>query len=591
MFRKLSAIFLSLVILVVWVGNVSAVAEEYPIQEIEVTTVENPYNKLHFYFSNEEHAFIDSSSELQEAVNSIVQNTNVKTRSGAPTDSEITVTVEFTSDFMSTPAYNDFAKERENIDSIEDLRDFRHRLNEYSKAYHDNLISKNLSSVDLLDYKECEVIEYSPFVTITMDVYDVSAESLHELCEMSNVKNISLSDEAYAEDEASWDQTLNAINAYDIVNDGTYTGEHIRIGVYELNGICDTTHANLIFKDITVRDYSVGISDHATNVTSILAIMAPDAEFYVSKVDGEGISWFIEQGCDIVNCSFGYLNVLAGYRYDIDGLYDYQISTHFITVCKSAGNISSSNPNGVITSPGYACNVITVGGVNLDNSGRWVWASGACHRSYTPQVKPTVAAPFVVNIPNIGEGGGTSYSSPLVAGSVALLMDADTGYCAYPERVLSLLISTAQKNYGYETNSNTNHFDEKTGAGIIDLERMIDSNRFIVCYNDEPELGKQIVVLGEDLTEGTEIQIGLAWIVTCYFDVEGEEEICVTDYDLQIFDSDGNYMDSSSYTKSNIELIRFTAPKDDRYQIRIYQWGEMSPHVVEDWIALSYNYE
>ena len=589
MFRKLSAIFLSLVILVVWVGNVSAVAEEYPIQEIEVTTVENPYNKLHFYFSNEEHAFIDSSSELQEAVNSIVQNTNVKTRSGAPTDSEITVTVEFTSDFMSTPAYKDFAKERENIDSIEDLRDFRHRLNEYSKAYHDNLISKNLSSVDLLDYKECEVIGYSPFVTITMDVYDVSAESLHELCEMSNVKNISLSDEAYAEDEASWDQTLNAINAYDIVNDGTYTGEHIRIGVYELNGICDTTHANLIFKDITVRDYSVGISDHATNVTSILAIMAPDAEFYVSKVDGEGISWFIEQGCDIVNCSFGYLNVLAGYRYDIDGLYDYQISTHFITVCKSAGNISSSNPNGVITSPGYAYNVVTVGGVNLDDNNRWVWASGSCYYSYTPQVKPNVAAPFVVNIPNVGEGGGTSYSSPLVVGSLALLMDGDYRYCVYPERVLSLLASTSRKNYDYE--DTICDFDDKTGAGIIDLERMIDSYIYSVEYNDDHTPGKRVITLSEYLSAGTNIQIGLAWLVTIYSEVEGEEEICVTDYDLQMFDSSGNIMHSSTLSKSNVEMLRISISKNDTYKIVVYQWSEMSQNVDMDWMAITYTYD
>ena len=611
MSKKIISIFLSLVIFVVWVGNVSAVAEEGTIQEIEVSIVENPYNKLHFYFNNEEHTIIDSSSELQEAVNCIVQNTNVKTRSGTQNDSEITVTVEFASDFINTPAYKDFAKERESIDSIEDLRDFRHRLNEYSKAYHNDLISKNLSSVDLLDYEECEAIGYSPFVTLTMDVYDVSVDALQELCEMSNVKNISLRDEAYAEDEASWNQALDAINAYDIVNNSTYTGKGIRIGVYEANGVCDTSHINLSDKDITIRDASVGISSHATEVTSILAIMAPDAEFYISKVysANEGIAWFIEKECDIVNCSFGYYNNdlnadnrtytdgIKTYEYSIDGLYDYQISVHFITVVTSSGNKNtdntslSYNPENRVCSPGYGYNVITVGGVKREYNNsqyRWVWASDASYLCSSPVTKPTVSAPYTINIPNIGIVDGTSYSTPLVAGSIALLMEADAGYCAYPERILALLVSTAQRNNGNE--ETIGYFDEKTGAGIIDLERMIDSDKFCVLYNDDPTAERWITGLGENLTAGTEVQIGLAWIAV-YYSRDEQRDAHITNYDLKVLDSSGDTIFSSTLTDSNIELVRFTVPRDDRYQFWIYQTEAINPCVVEDWIALSYNYE
>ena len=590
MSKKFIAIFLSFVIFACWFGNVGIVAAENVVTETVSFDDGNTYNKLHFYFSNDEHTIIDSYSELQEAVNSIiVPSSNDIARSGAQTDSEIIVTVEFASNFVNTSEYIRFSNERENIDNVEELRDFRHRLKEYSKTYHNELITNNISSIDLLEYSECDAIEYSPFVSLKMDAYDASVESLQELSKMPNVVNISLSDDTDAEDEASWNQTLDSINAYDVVSNGTYTGEGIRIGVYESGGVCDTTHTNLANKDITIRDTSVETTAHATNVTSILALMAPNAEFYVSDVDRLGIQWFIDQGCDIVNCSFGYSNnILEGYRYDIDGVYDYQISAHFITVCKSAGNVSSNNPEGVITSPGYAYNVITVGGVNLDYAGRWVWASGACHLSYTPQAKPTVAAPFVVNIPNIGQGRGTSYSSPLVAGSVALLMDADAGYCAYPERILSLLISTAQKNEGYE--ETVGYFDDKTGAGIIDLERMIDSDKFCVLYNDDPTAERWITGLGENLTAGTEVQIGLAWIAV-YYSRDEQRDAHITNYDLKVLDSSGDTIFSSTLTDSNIELVRFTVPRDDRYQFWIYQTEAINPCVVEDWIALSYNYE
>lgn len=606
MSKKFIALFLTLIILVVPFGSINAFAEEQVEAEVETSTVENSYNKIHFYFSNEDHTVIDSSMELQEAVGSILPATGAMARSGVQADNEIVVTVEFASDFMETATYLSFSNERANIDSIEELHSFRQRLNEYSEEYHADLISENIDSLDILEYAEYEVIGYSPFVTLKMDSSDISASDLRELSEMENIVNVSLEYEAVAEEEASWTQTLNAINAYDIVTNGTYTGEGVRIGVYESGGVCNTAHVNLSDKDITIRDASVGTTSHATNVTSILATLAPDAEFYVSNVNQIGVAWFIEQGCDIVNCSFGYYNNTKNadgtytdgvkeYKHSIDGVYDYQIRAHFITVCKSAGNknttntSSSYNPQNKVSSPGYAYNVITVGGVDreyTDSAYRWVWETGASYVCSSPRMKPNVAAPYSVNIPNIGTKNGTSYASPIVAGSIALLMDSNSRYCIYPERVLSVLNSTAQKNYDYT--ASISDFDTKTGAGIIDLERMIDNDIFTVKFNTTHTSGSDIISTSLYLTAGTEIQIGLAWLVTS--DTEADA-VYVTDYDLRIFDSEGNRVDTSLLANSNIEMLRITIPESDTYKIVVYQWGTMNSNVNGDWIALTYNYQ
>ena len=93
--------------------------------------------------------------------------------------------------------------------------------------------------------------------------------------------------------------------------------------------------------------------------------MLPDAEFYFANTPStttgtvlEGIEWFIEQGCDVVNCSFGYDQDVQ-YRYDVDAVYDYQIGANNIIVVAATGNSAEK----YVGSPAQAYNVIAVGGV------------------------------------------------------------------------------------------------------------------------------------------------------------------------------------------------------------------------------------
>jgi len=78
----------------------------------------------------------------------------------------------------------------------------------------------------------------------------------------------------------------------------------------------------------------------------------------------EASDWALDNGADVLSCSFGHD---SGLQLDaIDRYYDHVIWEHHRAVSKSAGN-----NNGNITSPGLAYNVITVGGTDDMDTSDW----------------------------------------------------------------------------------------------------------------------------------------------------------------------------------------------------------------------------
>ncbi|MBO5356175.1 MAG: S8 family serine peptidase [Clostridia bacterium] len=585
-------------------GIVATEAEQIQAEE-KITTNENVYNKLHFYFDNEEHSTIDDVAELTNAVNSLKANSSqLNAKDISNTTNEIEVTVEFDSNFMQTPQYLEFAKARESLKNPEEVLRFRQSLNDYSKKYHSALVNENIKLLSSLEYSSINVIDYSPFVTLNVNPSDLSIESVQTLCNFEKIKNISLSYETVAETQSFLDEALEGVNAYELVTHEFYTGEGLRIGVYE-SGVCDTAYELLNNIDITKKDSSHTVKDHATMVTSIIASIAPNAKFFVSAIEekDKGVEWFISKNCDIVNCSYGvfenginsdgtYSEGIFEYRYDEDAIFDYQIRAHYVTVCVAAGNKQTNNkkdkynPNGKVTSPGYAYNAITVGGVELNNSNKWEHSENSCYGCTTPKVKPNIVAPSVVTFPSKFETQrGTSLSTPIVTGCIALLLEAKPQHITYPERILAILNSTAETTYGYlALNGN---YDEKVGAGIIDLEAMIDNNFYYSTFNSDGEATTDALSRQIQLNQGTEIQVGLAWLVTANTD---DEEVYVTNYDLAIINSSGRIIASSRLTLSNVEMLRYTVETTDTYTIVARQFGDINSNNSGDWISLVYNF-
>ena len=203
-------------------------------------------------------------------------------------------------------------------------------------------------------------------------------------------------------------------------------------------------------------------SSHGMNVLSSMAGIwsgnlvgtAPHASYFLCMTEDpvretriEEIAWieaaeFVDSlGFDVINTSLGYS--------DFDGTaYDYSYSdmdgqTTFISraaalaasrgmiACNSAGN-EGNDPWFYITAPADANGILTVGAVDIDRN---IAAFSSRGPSYDARIKPDVAAQGVQCILQSVSGGlavgsGTSFSSPILAGSVASLWQAYPGMSA-----------------------------------------------------------------------------------------------------------------------------------------------------------------
>jgi len=171
-------------------------------------------------------------------------------------------------------------------------------------------------------------------------------------------------------------------------------------------------------------------------------------------------------GVDVINTSLGYSNfdgVQYDYTYsDMDGLSTYISRAASLTasrgmiLCASAGN-EGNNDWYYITAPADATNVLTVGAVDSTNLIANFSSRGP---SFDARIKPDITAmgkATGIQFRNGGlaRGNGTSFSAPVMTGSVAALWQA------FPELPARDLIHKVQQsghrsarpdaNYGFGT--------------------------------------------------------------------------------------------------------------------------------------------
>lgn len=598
----------------------SATSEDIslPVTE-EPISVDNTFNKIHFYFGSEENAFIDDMAELQSATASVQSDyaatAAMSARSGEPSDENVYITVQFASDYLSDKTYLSLKSARDKAKTAEERDMAKTRQNAYSKSYHAAIVEDNLPLLADIPYTNANPIDYSSFVTLTVPAMFLDTTVLAEIAENESILHVSLTNnfesksndiadeltssttDEYDYDDVSWEVILQRMNAYNIVENGIYTGRDIKIGVYESGGVCDVNHVNFTKGDtnpnndtkIFIRDGDTVLDEHADTVASIFAYMVPNAELYVAHrpvnvLRIEGISWFISMGCDIVNCSFFY-TYSPTYRYDYDALYDYQIGTSGIVVIASAGN-AYIGVTPYLASPGQAHNVITVGGVEEElSTGMWKHAESACYMSNNVNCKPNVSAPFHLYVPNIVSYGveeissGTSISAPLVASCIAILKESAAGsnkYWMHPQRIISVIMATADKTDDYSTQGVSKQMDQKVGAGIVNLQRMLDYTLNMYTFYAQGSAGAEVYSKNVYVNSGVEIQIALAWLIgavhTEFVNENGGIKY-VTDYDLYLCDSAGNVISKSMYSNSNTELIRYQIAVAGYYRIFVVQYG------------------
>lgn len=246
------------------------------------------------------------------------------------------------------------------------------------------------------------------------------------------------------------------------------------------------------FVNRTSDVYASTVSDHGTKVLSTMAGYienqyvgtAPDASYYLFLTE-DGLdenpveeSYWVEAaersdslGVDIVNTSLGYLDFPTYPRYDYT-IADMDGNTAFITrganiayekgmlVVNSAGNSGNSG----VTAPADAAGVFTVGAVDANESYVNFSSKGS---AIQPTHKPDVAArggtAYVIDKNNfIVQNNGTSFSSPIMTGGLACLLQA-----------LPNMTNTEIMQLVRESASIYNTPDYEIGYGIPDLQQAL----------------------------------------------------------------------------------------------------------------------
>ncbi len=277
-----------------------------------------------------------------------------------------------------------------------------------------------------------------------------------------------------------------------------YTGSGVWIGVldagfYNVDSLPSFIHLIDEGRILETRNYIDETSIYRQNSShgmSVLSIMAgewdgslvgtaPHASYLLCMTENsdqetriEEIAWIEAAeyadslGVDVINTSLGYSNfdgVIYDYSYsDMDGISTYisraasRTASRGMILCNSAGN-EGNDDWFYITAPADAPDILAVGAVDSTNLLASFSSRGP---SYDARIKPDItamgrASGIQHSSGGLARGNGTSFASPVMAGSVAALWQAFPELSAtdliYKIRQSAHRASRPDSNYGYGT--------------------------------------------------------------------------------------------------------------------------------------------
>ena len=511
---------------------------------------------------------------------------------------------------------------------------FLYDWRESRKSINNSIVREFTNKLNAKKVYDVETNELLTFVSLSCE-----NSYINELIEYDEVKLVDYIN-PNIEIESSNEQadTTEETNEHPMLSNDYlgYDGTGIKIGVIEFDDnsvkqevLLDTNNVHLKDKFSSgkiVENYSFcgideadrTVSNHTTLVVSIICGdevngyrgIAPNATVYYAPFNkfpsssnvSEGglfaaIDWLIN------DCNVSVINMSCGARYSvgntniyysfIDQYFDCLVSQYRVTIIKSAGNTGDR-----ISSPGLAMNVITVGNLTKEKTtdGRYKINSSSRYEENGTANKPDVVA-FGTNVIMHGNtstsdlsNSGTSFAAPQIAGTVALMMQANSDLIGKPDVIKSILISSAKS----DIYPDTFHFvrtlhdgvtatcdtTNKAGGGLVNSIEAIkqalrnDFQRFYFSNNNTEITTNRYWFYQNETIEFTMVfEKGNHTILDSPYEIDINVQILNSNAEI-MFDTLHKYHDENCTSCSsgidNVESFKVTLPETDFYTFRIY---------------------
>lgn len=401
-------------------------------------------------------------------------------------------------------------KEKERTDKYVMTRRNISRIKYNEKS---NRITRNL---DILDDRIIFRSEYAPTF-----IAELTKNEIERLKKDNTIESI----EYYFPLESVGDEEVDnvialerdVLNIVEVNNTLGLTGDGVKIGMFE-NNHPDAFHDSINSANIINRN-SGNNGQHATDVARIMVGdsdgIAKDATLYsvinpseysrINKFDYSQFEWLVSQGVSVINISYGLRSFFAiEHSYSFaEKWIDYLVANHNVTVVKSAGN--DGEYSGRVTIPGLAHNVITVGAYStnytpeitddyLEKYSSWSNSGVLQGVDYEAIEKPDVIMPGdITTTEYIGEtieeatlvdeneenhiSQGTSFATPFLTGSIALMLELKPSLSAFPQAIKAIVLASCHRKVGRsERNEAVETLEggitECQGAGVPDVWTM-----------------------------------------------------------------------------------------------------------------------
>lgn len=447
----------------------------------------------------------------------------------------------------------------------------------------------------------------------------LNKEEIEELSKLDIVKHIEYDEEVKTFNDTAnyWFGTEKARNDFDLDGDrdgniNNYSKDDVVVAVID-TGI-DGNHVDLDGgKIIAWKDYVGNQSSpyddhgHGTHVSGIIAGEGDGNQDYKGVAEGAAlvglkvlndqgsgsmsdvtaaIDWCITNkdlyGIDIINMSLGTSGSSDGT--DSTSLAVNRAADSGIAVLVAAGN--SGPAKYTVGSPGAAEKAITVAAMaDVGENGFNITDFSSRGPTADERMKPDISAPgYKITAPeanstnNYVEFSGTSMATPFTAGTVALMLDANSNLT--PTQIKDNLISTAQDwggngqdvDYGFGKLDGYEAIKEAGGfsGNNIDLPNHI--------YDSDSLANKGSTDVWEFTVTDTSYPIAITLIMPNW--QGGSWWGGEPDFDLYLYDSNQNQL-ASSTGSTRQETINFTPSTTGTYKIEVYSYSDSGDYFLD----------